>query len=72
MPTVFNLSAILTKASLSQAELARQAGVGVQTVNRLCNNTTAQVSLATLDKLATALGVEPGELIVRAKKGRKT
>ena len=71
MPTVFRLAAILEKAGLSQVELARRAGVGIQTVNRLFNNTTAQVSLKTLDKLAAALGVEPGELIMREKKGRR-
>lgn len=71
MPTVFRVAEVLERAGLSQAELARRAGVGVQTVHRLCNNTTAQVSLATLDKLAAALSVEPGDLIVREKKGRK-
>ena len=54
-------------------ELARRSGVAIQTVNRLCTNRTARVDLATLDAIAAALGVEPGELIVRepAKRGRR-
>lgn len=56
---------------MSQSELARLSGLSLQTINRLCTNRTAQVSLATLDKIATALKVEPGELLERAKRVRK-
>ena len=35
---------------MSQSELARQAGLAFATVNRRCTNSTAQVSLETLDK----------------------
>lgn len=68
---MFRLRELLERLGLSQRELARQAEISYVTVNRLCSNTTAQVSLSTLDKIAGALGVEPGELIVREKKGRK-
>ena len=71
MPTLFQLAEILERKGLTQLEVARTAGVGLRTVARLCRNETAQVSLATLDKLATALKVEPGELIAREKRGRK-
>jgi putative transcriptional regulator len=67
MPTVFRLAEILDRKGMSQAELVRRSGVALRTVSRLCRNETGQVSLDTLDKLATALGVEPGELIVREK-----
>lgn len=54
---------------MTQTELARQADVSFATVNRLCTNATAQVSLETLDKISAVLGCEPGDLIER--KGRK-
>jgi len=71
MPTVFRLAELLKVRGITQSELARQAGVSFQTVNRLCNNTTGQVSLATLHKLAGVLRVEPGDLLRRQNKGRR-
>ena len=56
---------------MSQSELARRSGVSFVTVNRMCGNKTEGVSLDTLDKLATALGVEPGDLIRREPKAGK-
>ncbi len=56
---------------MTQAELARLAGVAAATVNRICGNITAQVSLDTLDRISTVLGVEPGDLIERKKKRRR-
>ena len=56
---------------MAQAELARMAGVAAATVNRMCGNVTAQVSLETLDRISTVLGCEPGDLIERKKKGRR-
>ena len=53
---------------MSQSELARQAGLAFATVNRLCTNSTAQVSLETLDKISAVLGCEPGDLIERKRK----
>jgi transcriptional regulator with XRE-family HTH domain len=70
MPTVFRLREILESHVMTQQALADASGVSLPTVSRLCRNETAQVSLATLDKLACALGVEPGELIVREKAKR--
>jgi DNA-binding Xre family transcriptional regulator len=72
MPTVFHLREVLESKGISQSDLARQSGVSFATINRLCTNATGMVSLETLDKLAQALEVEPGELIVREKKGRRT
>jgi transcriptional regulator with XRE-family HTH domain len=69
--TVFNLAALLKRLGISQSELARRSGVSARTINRLTLNRTAQVSLATLDKIATALKVEPGELIGREPKRRR-
>ncbi|MFN0177179.1 MAG: helix-turn-helix domain-containing protein [Gemmatimonadales bacterium] len=73
MPTIFRLAAILERLGVSQADLVRRSGVSQRTVTRLCSNTTQQVSLVVLDKLADALGVAPGDLIAKqpAKIGRR-
>ncbi|MCC7131796.1 MAG: helix-turn-helix transcriptional regulator [Gemmatimonadales bacterium] len=56
---------------MSQSDLAKAAGLSFATVNRMCTNATGQVSLKTLDKIATAIGIEPSELIVRERKGKR-
>lgn len=65
MPTHFRLLDILQKAGVSQSELARRSGISLRTINRMCTNATAQVSLATLDALAEVLEVAPGDLIAK-------
>ncbi len=57
------LSELLTEGGMGQSELARRSGVSFVTINRMCSNLTAGVSLHTLDKLANVLGVRPGDLI---------
>ena len=52
----------------SQAELARRAGVQRVTVTLIENHRTKGVDFETLEKLARALEVDPGYLIV--KRGR--
>ncbi len=52
----------------SQAELARRAGVPQPTISRLEAGQSESVNLPNLEKLATALGCDPGYLIV--KKGK--
>ena len=49
----------------SQAELARQSGVSQSTVSRLEAGTTPSIEFANLEKLAKALGCDPGYLIVK-------
>jgi putative transcriptional regulator len=71
VPTLFRLKEVLKERGMSQRELALQSKVSPTTVNRMCKNLTAQVSLATLDALCAALGVEPGDLLERKKKGEK-
>jgi len=70
--TRFRLQELLDarKPPISQTELAKLAGVSFATVNRLCTNATAQVSLSTLDAIAAVLSVEPGELLEREGKRR--
>ena len=71
MPTKFRLRELLEKLDLSQTDLARRAGVSFATINRMCTNATSQVSLETLDRVASALGVEPGDLIIKERKGKR-
>ena len=52
----------------SQAELARQSGVAQSTISGVEAGNTSGVSLGIVEKLARALGCDPGYLIV--KKGR--
>ncbi len=52
----------------SQAELARRSGVGQSTVSRIEAGETSGISLGIVEKLASALGCDPGYLIV--KKGK--
>ncbi len=54
--------------SWSQAELARRSGVGQSTVSRIEAGETSGISLGIVEKLASALGCDPGYLIV--KKGK--
>lgn len=65
VPTRFRLRELLEQAGINQSDFARQAGVSFATINRLCTNATAQVSLETLDKVADALGVQPGDILER-------
>ena len=71
VPTTFRLREILEAKGLTQKKLAAISKVSLPTISRMCRNETGQVSLITLDKLAWALSVEPGDLIVREKKGKK-
>ncbi|OLD63440.1 MAG: hypothetical protein AUF65_02250 [Chloroflexi bacterium 13_1_20CM_50_12] len=56
----------LAKAKgLNQSQLQLKAGVTAQLLNRYWNNHTSSVALEQLDKIARALDVLPGDLIVR-------
>ena len=57
---------------MTQVELAQRAGLSFATGNRLCTNHSAQVALDTLDRISTVLGCEPGDLIERKGRRRKT
>jgi transcriptional regulator with XRE-family HTH domain len=53
---------------LTQQELADAAGVGRVTVNRIENERVAGIDFDTLERLANALGVDAGFLIVHARR----
>ena len=61
MPFTENLRRLRLDQFLSQAELARRAGLHALTITRLEAGTTAP-STRTVRALAAALGVRPGEL----------
>ena len=54
----------------SQAELADKAGIRRATVSAIESNQTTGVDFETLERMAQALGCDPGYLIV--KKGMKS
>ncbi|HEX6815424.1 MAG TPA: helix-turn-helix transcriptional regulator [Gemmatimonadaceae bacterium] len=67
----FRVDELLRARGMSQSDLARASGVSLFTVHAIANNRTVQVRLDTLEKLARALGVEPGELISSDRKRGK-
>ncbi len=56
------------RRALTQEELAAEADIGKNTVNRIERNLT-EPHMSTLRKLAQALGVEPHELLEGADDG---
>lgn len=59
------------RGEMSQSELARRAGVRRATIVEMEGGKASRVSLEVLERIADALGVEPGELLEReAKKAR--
>lgn len=56
------LKNLRVEQALTQEELAKKAGVGKNTVNRIERNET-EPHMSTLRKLAGALGVEPARLV---------
>jgi putative transcriptional regulator len=63
----FRLRELLEEVGVNQSELSRNSGVSFATINRMCTNATRQVSLDTLDRLATTLKCEPADLLSRTK-----
>jgi transcriptional regulator with XRE-family HTH domain len=60
-------------AELSQEELAARVGARQATISDLERGKAIRIDLALIDRLAKALGIEPGELFVRtpARKGKR-
>jgi transcriptional regulator with XRE-family HTH domain len=69
-PVAFRLRALRTAAKLTQAQLAEKAGVRQATVSDLESGKGRRL-LVVMDKLARALGVEPGELLERVPARRR-
>jgi transcriptional regulator with XRE-family HTH domain len=65
------LTALRERAGISQYRLAQLSGLSKQSISRLELGTT-QPSWDTVQALATALGVEVGEFVTRAKDAKPT
>ena len=62
VPVLTQLRRLRESKYLSQAMLAKKAGLDVVTISRL-ETGKQSATYATMHKLAEALGVEPGELV---------
>jgi DNA-binding Xre family transcriptional regulator len=51
------------KQGLNMAQLARKADIDQRTLRRIYHDPTQEISTLTLDKIATALNVSPGDLL---------
>jgi DNA-binding Xre family transcriptional regulator len=51
------------KQGLNMAQLARKADIDQRTLRRIYRDPTQEISTLTLDKIATALNVSPGDLL---------
>jgi len=60
---VWRLRDILQQRRMSRRELARRSGVNINTVCKWAQGHMALVDVAILDRVCTALQVQPGELM---------
>ena len=58
------LREVAQEKSISQSRLMRKADVDIRTIQRIYRNPYTNITLDTLDKLATALECDPCDLIV--------
>jgi len=70
-PARFRLKELREERGLTQAALAEMVGVRQATISDVENGTTRRETLDLIDKLCNALGVEPGDLLVREPRRRK-
>src|SRR5262245_25744461 len=71
MTLQFRIKQLREARGLSQAALAEHVGVRQATINDLENGYSRRDTLDLLEKLARALGVEPGELFERRPAAKK-
>lgn len=64
MAVRLQIKEIAQKQGLKQIELIEKSGVTPQLMNRYWNNHTDGVKFEPLEKIARALGVSPGSLLV--------
>jgi transcriptional regulator with XRE-family HTH domain len=69
-PLAIRLKEIRLAAGMSQGELAAKAKTRQGTISLLESGKTRRVDLDLLERIAKALGAEPGELLVRETKKR--
>ncbi len=66
-PAEFRIQELREVKGWSQAELSRRSGVPQPTISRLETGSRQAVNLEILEKLADALGCDPGYLIVKKR-----
>ncbi len=64
-PILLRIRELRRARGWTQTELARRAGIRQATVSRLEGNAVSSVNLGVIEKLAAALEVDPGYLLVR-------
>lgn len=64
-PLMLDVRTARERRGLTQVELAERAAVRQATISAIENGQTSGVDFDVLERLANALGVEPGSLIVR-------
>ena len=64
-PLSLRIKEVRVTKGWTQAELAEKAGVRRATVNRIENARVKAIDLEVLEKLATALEVDPAYLVVK-------
>ena len=65
-PLVLRLKQLRKAAGLTQAQLAEKVGVYQGTISDHERGKATRIDLSLIERLAEALGVEPGELFERA------
>lgn len=69
-PLTLRIKELREAKALSQSELARRAGVRQATLSAIEAGKTRRVDFDVMERLAEALGVDPGFLIVRTARKR--
>ena len=68
MPITLRIRELRHARGWSLRELARRAGVRPATLSAIENRQTTGIDFETLEKLANALEVDPGYLVVRRRR----
>lgn len=65
MPVRLRIGEVARQQSLTIKALAERAGVAYNTAHALFTGRATRIDLDTLDRICTALQVEPGDLFIR-------
>lgn len=69
-PITLRVQELREAKALSQSELSRLSGVRQATISEIEAGKTRRVAFDVLERLAAALGVDPGFLVVKTKAKR--